>query len=910
MNDDEKMSSSNTTPFNNIGNHNKVLNNDKLAKYTGNRQIRPRNTNLNNERIDGDINNIPPIQDKKDSPNNNQQPVKENNKTKSRRNPFGPKNRLNNTASNLRDKLDTNPDMKDEVAKKGAEALKKSANPYAKAAGYAASFLQNRKNKKKKEEEKEDDNKQDEDKNDDNNDNNEESSQGLVDKKTRTRLIIHLTLMILPYVLVFILILSAIMPLLNAYSWVQSLFHHKSEHPESYYVHDKNQTEQLEREIKFNDAIVGSSDGSKKGIIEEYKEKYSVTLDKSLLISLLIYRNVASAQEDYDDLTEDEINDNLESSSEEKNKEMFNQLKKYFEKELGRGLFLFEESSLLTKVELINLHGADKNLIIGAFNLARKNSLDGFDEVYFNTTIDFWLLKEYKTYQEAYIDFAADSMLCRNDDSVTTDIKVGGCVYNNLITNGTDANNFIKIYYSDILKDTEPETVKRLVDEIFDYAEGARLMDDEEEEKPVNGGVIGDTSIVHLQTCKLDYTLKDVNGLKVYDNPPWNEGTEYPDYLNMKEYIKGVVKSEIGVSSDYKEAMKAQAIAALTFIINDSRSGFDLKNGEMYFPSGTCRQAACSPTNGCTSYPEPTAGNPNITTHVVGLNRKSGGRNHDPISEADNEILEEVLNDVFGKVMVKKGVTSATYSGSKDTSTAQYLDRCSAGKCFSQQDAMVDARSGMNYEQILAKYYSGIEYDIINIVDGLYYESSGDNFNGTIKLNESFHYHQGDSPWGSQNLCDSGSISGNGCNITSAAIVISLLKNDRITPETLNNRQSENPYCKQSSRPQMIQQFGKMYGLNVQIVNKGNTMAIHDMVLKIASGKYAAVARIAPNSGRYSTGSGHYVAIVGARSSNGTDQILVWDPATKSSSRDNAWVDVNYLIKYLQPEYSFILMGS
>ena len=108
----------------------------------------------------------------------------------------------------------------------------------------------------------------------------------------------------------------------------------------------------------------------------------------------------------------------------------------------------------------------------------------------------------------------------------------------------------------------------------------------------------------------------------------------------------------------------------------------------------------------------------------------------------------------------------------------------------------------------------------------------------------------------------------------------------------------------------MIQTFGQMYGLNVQVVNKGNTMAIHDMVLKIASGKYAAVARIAPNSGRYSTGSGHYVAIVGARSSNGTDQILVWDPATKSSSRDNVWLDVNYLVKYLQPEYSFILMGS
>lgn len=53
------------------------------------------------------------------------------------------------------------------------------------------------------------------------------------------------------------------------------------------------------------------------------------------------------------------------------------------------------------------------------------------------------------------------------------------------------------------------------------------------------------------------------------------------------------------------------------------------------------------------------------------------------------------------------------------------------------------------------------------------------------------NYHQGDSPWGSQRLCGSGPISSNGCNITSAAIAISLLTNQRITPTTLNNRQNE-----------------------------------------------------------------------------------------------------------------------
>ena len=853
MNDDEKMSSSNTTPFNNIRNHNRVLNNDKLAKYAGNRQIRPRNTNLNNERIDGDINNIPPIQDKKDSPNNNQQPVKENNKTKSRRNPFGPKNRLNNTASNLREKLDTNPDLKDEVAKKGAEALKKSANPYAKAAGYAASFLQNRKNKKKKEEQKEDDNKQDEDKNDDNNDNNEESSQGLVDKKTRTRLIIHLTLMIIPYVFGFIIILSAIMPMLNAYSWFQSLFHHKSDDAESYYIYNENQKEKSDEEIAFNNAIVGSKDGSVKGIIQEYKEKYGVEIDKYLLVATITYRySVIDSEKLYtedgnDDISDEEINSRLDE--------------------------LEDNDSSEETDSNENNNQTESNV---DYSKAQKK-----------------------------INAVAALMIKKEGNSYTTDKEVGGNFYNTLID-----SKFLKDYYKDLLSDDKYETRKKLVDEIFDYAEGARLMDDEEEEKTVNGGVVGDTSIVYLQSCTepQQYKTKFVGNHEIYDNKLVNEGTNYPLYLSLKDYIKGVIYREnFSTDEKYRESIKVQAIMALSFLLRDSKSGFDLKNGEMYFPTETCRQATCDPNYGCTS--------------VSGVASYSGtdrgnGTTHRALNEKEQTYLDSILDEVFGLVIVKKGVTTSSFSGSGDLVSFNYCNTlgecssCRSGSCVGQTGANDDAASGMDYKAIFAKYFTSLEYDIINITDGLYYESSGDNFNGTIKLNESFHYHQGESPWGSQNLCDSGSISGNGCNITSAAIVISLLKNERITPETLNNRQSENPYCKQSSRSQMIQQFGKMYGLNVQIVNKGNTMAVHDMVLKIASGKYAAVARIAPNSGRYSTGSGHYVAIVGARSSNGTDQILVWDPATKSSSRDNVWVDVNYLVKYLQPDYSFILMGS
>ena len=75
---------------------------------------------------------------------------------------------------------------------------------------------------------------------------------------------------------------------------------------------------------------------------------------------------------------------------------------------------------------------------------------------------------------------------------------------------------------------------------------------------------------------------------------------------------------------------------------------------------------------------------------------------------------------------------------------------------------------------------------------------------------------------------------------------------------------------------------------------------------KINNGNAAAVIRLKPNTGRYSTNNGHYIVAVDAKTENGTNKVLIWDPGSKKASRDNAWVDVNEIVKYTQPDYSFI----
>ena len=861
MNNDKKESSSqmSTTRFNNRNNtssdrlnairntpHTRNFSKDNLPNALDENEVKSRvDSNINDISHDNSVKNNNNERIDFNNPENNQ-PNQNNssNYRDSRSNQSGQSGR-SGIADSLRNRLNTSPstsDLKNEAAKKGTETLKKSANPYAKAAGYAMGALQKRKEKKEQQEKEEEEEKSEE---------NKESFDDEIEEERKWQQILKkllpIIVMILPFLFIILVLYSVISPIVTAYSWFTSLFYHNSQDASSYTIYNEQDAANQKAEQDFNNAIRGSADGSVKGIVQEYQEKYGVTIDWYLLEALITYRYTAD-------------NSDLYSSS---------------------GSEDIDESELEERL---------KALESGESTEGGENTTEGS-----SSSVDYTAAKK-------KIEAFASLMVVKSGNGYVTDKEKGGVVYNNVLVSTTFKN-----YYKSMFADNTEEAHKQILDYIYDYAEGARELF-EESVGTTSGGVVGDTSIIHLQTCKQPYTKQTINGVSVYNNPSWSEGTNYSDYLNAKDYLKGVVSREIGISNDYKEAMKAQMIAALTYLIHDSSSGFNLNSGEMYFPSGTCRQATCSPTDGCTAVVESTA--TNLHTFYVGQNRFSGGSSYGPINESDNAILEEVLNSVFGKIMVKKGVTSASFSGSSDAIATNYLDSCNPGTCFSQQGAINEAKSGMTYEQILQKYYSSYEYDIIDITEGLYFTSTG-TYSGTINLNEAYHYHQGDSEWADLILCGSGNIKKNGCNITSAAIAISLLTNQRITPATLQSRQSSISACSPSSRPQMIMNFGKLYGLSATSISKSNTSALNDMLSKLATGNYVAIARLTADSGRsfYRSGGGHYMAIVGVKTENNTNMVLVWDPASKDASRDNRWVDMNALVEILQNEYSFILIG-
>lgn len=659
-------------------------------------------------------------------------------------------------------------------------------------------------------------------------DSNEDEQKGSVLLKKIAPLIIA----ILPILVVIILLVSLMLPILTGYSWFTSLFHHKKNDSADYTIYNKTETEDYQAEKAYNDAIRGSSDGSVKGIVDEYKEKYGVTVDWYLLNALITYRYAGGSGNFYSsdgnqDISEEDINKSLENLEN-------------------------SEGSSETTSESSNTNS-------GINYTAAKEKIQAF----------------------------ASLMVVNENGSYVTDSEKDGKTYNNILNSKTFSS-----YYKDMLKNNNVETKKTLLNEIYDYADSAREIYDEEEEKSNTGGnVVSDTSIIHLQTCDFPYKKKSVNGKNIYDNPTASPSSKYPDYLNIKDYLRGVLYREFGISKNNKEGMKAQVILALTFLIRDQYSGFDLKSGEMYFPSGVCRQATCSPTNGCALIKVSKA-----TFYIGEDTNVSGGsviNRFRPMNETELSLADEAIDEVFGKVMVKKGVTAATYSGSNDTISINYCatwscPSCHKGTCLNQSLADDDARSGMSYDAILKKYFTGVDYDIIDITEGLYTENStftDSNYTGAV-----VYYNQGN--YTNSKFCGTSSknIRKSGCGIVSAAIVASSLTgNKKYDPIYMSDLARTGVDCGSSisgTRESFFPYMAEKFNFNVVTVSKSQTDKVVDA---LKTGKALVIAHM--GYGHFTTGEGHYI-VLSAINSKG--EVLVYDPGHRANTEK--WFSLNSVV--------------
>lgn len=492
-----------------------------------------------------------------------------------------------------------------------------------------------------------------------------------------------------------------------------------------------------------------------------------------------------------------------------------------------------------------------------------------------------------------YLPVVASMMLEKSDGSYYTDTARGGAFYNKLID-----SSFLTEYYGNTLD--KYDSKQQLVEEIYDYADLLRYFS---EPQTTSSGVISDTTAVYLQTCDVPYKFKFINDMKIYDNPLVNQGTEYPLYLVFSDYVKGVMMTEVGgyIKEEYKEGLKAMMVASSTFIIGDSRAGFDLKSGEMYFPSGNCRQVSCDPTYGC-SYVKL---GKKFGTSYSGYKRYSSG-NHPPLNETQQNLLNSLLEEVFGEVMVNKGVTENSFSGSKDMGYVSYysnLSLCKSNRCMGQVEAMNDAKNGMTYKEILAKYYDSSKYDLINIKEGLYIQGA-EYENATYDGNVVF-YDQGD--YKNVTFCgrSGASISSSGCGVTASAIVAStLLGNKQYDPVYMMNLAYSYHDCGSGisgTNDGFFQKFANKFNLGYQRVSKSQG---NQVIEALKTGKSMVIAHM--GKGHFTNG-GHYIVLSAI---NQEGKVYVHDPNNRGNKNKrgtgNGWYDLNMIASELKGSFHII----
>lgn len=602
------------------------------------------------------------------------------------------------------------------------------------------------------------------------------------------------------FIILFIVMIAGESNLVSNVSPIISLNSHNSSERQN--VNTEDNPELLEAELKFNDAIVGSADGSVEGIIPKYQTEYGITLDKYTLLGVLLY----------------------------------------------------PENSDINYSKAIN-----------------------------------------------YIDTVAELMIYKNEDGTAyaKNIQEEGEFYNDLLN-----SDFLTSYY-ETLENTDYESKKILVDDIYSYIELLREFDNYN----VGGSVVSDTSVVHMQTCAYSYNYTKINGMTVYDNPLTNEGTTYPSYLNLKDYIKGVLMTEVGsyIKSEYKEGLKAMSIVALSFLLSDKSSGFDLKSGEMYFPTGDCRQVACDPNNGCTYLKGKTAGR--YGTAFVGLKRfGSSSGQHSPLTEEKNTLLDEIISEIFGQVIVKKGVTAETFSGSSDVVNLHHyanlnISGCEAGYCMGQVEVMKDALNGMNYTDMFKKYYYNISFDVINVTEGLYvlpeYYTNGE-YSGSV-----IFYDQSD--YRNVKFCgrSNATISSSGCGVVASAIVTSsFLNSKQYDPPYMMNLAHQNGDCGYNisgTNDAFFSYFANKFNFGYQRVSKRQT----NVVLQALQAGNAMV--IAHMGKGHFTNNGHYIVLTATDSSG---KVYVHDPNNKNNKRNrdtgNGWYDINMIASELKGSFHII----
>ncbi len=369
----------------------------------------------------------------------------------------------------------------------------------------------------------------------------------------------------------------------------------------------------------------------------------------------------------------------------------------------------------------------------------------------------------------------------------------------------------------------------------------------------------------------------------------------------LEEYVAGVVKHEVGSESDNPELLKAQAVAARSFVINTqgNSSGCTISNSEK-----------------TQTFAEVDANDATDQKYIQAAIETAGM----VVSRDGKVALTQYLSypnaifyqDLPGKWTVNfqkyagEPSTAWTWTGpDKDEviNANNYKPRSGAPSTthhfgMSQIIAGYMTRNGATYQEVIDTFYGGVPgYSLSVLSDGTYVgplEYVDSEFGQIRYWNQGDfkdYYYSSDVsvPKYTGSKGTSATIASHGCGPTSLAIIFSSFAGRDISPITTTQQLCSIGGCSGGgSYFYKLQELAEQYGYKTEVVNKSGD--VKKVVNALSSGNSLVIGHMGP--GVFTTG-GHYIVLTGTRSDG---SVSVADPGSRSRT-EKKWFSFNLVVE-------------
>lgn len=360
--------------------------------------------------------------------------------------------------------------------------------------------------------------------------------------------------------------------------------------------------------------------------------------------------------------------------------------------------------------------------------------------------------------------------------------------------------------------------------------------------------------------------------------------------IPLDNYIAGVIKQEMGL--DHLEALKAQAIAARSFVIGTHKNS-----------------TTCSVTNGQSYQAYTDAGENDIYMQAARETANMVVKRNGEVAVTQYQsypagkwytddatgwhVKFQRFNDDASSAWVwngpsKDNVKRIAGNGSLYGTEMNYNNDHHYGMSQTIANYLAVAEN-YDYKQIIELFYA---QPIVTLSDGVY-DSDLTYVTGGMGDDKVAYWNQGDfSNYDYGYGC--GSIAACGCGPTSVAIVASTIKSKKISPVETTQKVCSLGGCTSggSYNATLAQTLTQIYGIRTE-----STSNDQKVIQALGTGNALVIAHMGP--GVFTSG-GHYIVLTGV---NSQGQVSVADPGSRKRT-EKKWFDFNIVMSQKKGPYT------